>query len=182
MDTEDGQKLEQQLTNLQLMLPDIQNRKQKTSVDVDMRAKQLRNLQAAVNARLEEASVCARLVAPHVEEPEPEIEKLDVSQEYLGFCQRLEGPDDTVFEDAVLPLDNNRDYLKVPPPSEEEQAREEVVNSLWAAKEVLDLAHREFDNRENDRAREYQANVEAAGQGEATTDDSPEAFDVRWAM
>jgi len=159
-----------------------QRSKKKASVDVEMHAKQLRNRQAAVNAHLEEAFICAGLIAPYEEEPEPEIETLDISQEYLNFCRRLEGPDDFVFEDAVLPLDNNRDYQKVPPPSEEERARQAVINSLWAAKEALDLAHRDFDNRENDRAREYQTNVEAADRGEETTDDSPEAFDVRWVI
>jgi hypothetical protein len=182
METEDAQKLGQQMGNLQLMLPDIGLRKQKASVDVDMHAKRLRNLQAAVNTHLEEAFICAHLIAPHEKGPEPEIEKLDVSQEYLKFCQRLEGPDDFVFEDVVVPLDNNRDHPELPPPSEEEQARQAVINNLWAAKEALDLAHQDFDNRENDRAREYGANVQAADRGENTTDDSPEAFDVRWVV
>ena len=182
MEAEDAQKLQQQMANLQLMLPDITLRKQKASVDVDMHAKRLRGLQAAVNAHLEEAFICAHLIAPYEKGPEPEIEKLDVSQEYLEFCQRLEGPDDFVFEDIVAPLDNNRDYPEVPPPSEEEEARQAVINSLWAAKEALDIAHQDFDNRENDRAREYEANVQAADRGDNTTDDSPEAFDVRWVI
>jgi hypothetical protein len=179
METEDAQKLGQQMGNLQLMLPDIGLRKQKASVDVDMHAKRLRNLQAAVNTHLEEAFICAQLIAPHEKGPEPEIEKLDVNQQYLKFCQRLEGPDDFVFEDVVVTLDNNRDYPEMPPPTEEEQARQNVINSLWAAKAALDIAHQDFDNRENDRAREYEVNVQAADRGETTTDDSPEAFDVR---
>lgn len=182
METEDAQRLEQQLANLQLMLPDIGDWKQKVSVDVDMYAERLRDLQAAVNAHLEEAFICAHLIAPREKGPEPEIENLDVSQEYLNFCQRLEGPDDFVFEDAVVPLDNDRGYPEMPPPTEEEQARQNVINSLWAAKEALDLAHRDFDDRENDRAREYEANVQAADRGEDTTDESPEAFDVRWVV
>ncbi|KAM0695155.1 hypothetical protein Q7P36_005511 [Cladosporium allicinum] len=180
IETEDGQRLVQQLSNLQLMLPDIGERKQKASVDVDMHAKQLRRRQAAVNTHLEEAFIHANLIAPHEEMPEPEIEKLDVSQEYLESCQRLEGPDDYVFEDVVVPLDNNRGYPEVP--TEEEQARQAVINSLWAAKEALDLAHKDFDDRENDRAREYEINVQAADRGEDTTDDSPEAFDIRWVV
>lgn len=175
METEDVQRSEQQLANLQLMLPDIGERKQKASVDVNMQAERLRDLQAAVNANLEEAFICAHLIAPHEKGPEPEIENLDVSQEYLKFCQRLEGPDNFVF-------DNERGPSEVPPPAEEEQARQAVMNSLWAAKETLDLAHRDFGNRENDRAREYEANVQAADRGEDTTDESPEAFDVRWVV
>ena len=164
------------------MIPDIRGRRHEVSIDIDMQAEQLRNMQAAVNEHLEEAFICARLIAPHKEEPEPEIEKLDVSQEYLEFCHKLKRANDNIFEDFILPIGNNRDYLKVPPPSEEEQARQDVINSLWAAKEALDLAHRDFDNRGNDRARENQGNVEAADRGEDTTDDSPEAFDVRWVI
>jgi hypothetical protein len=181
-ETEDGRKLGQQLTNLQLMLQDVQGRKEEVSIDVRMQAERLRNRQAAVNAHLEEAFICALLIAPHEDEPEPEIEKLDVSQEYLEFCRRLERADENIFEDAVAPLDNTRDHKEVPPPSAEEQARQNVIDSLWAAKETLDLAHHNFDNRENDRAREYEANVQAADWGEGTTDDSPEAFDVRWVV
>jgi hypothetical protein len=81
-----------------------------------------------------------------------------------------------------MPLDDRRDHMEVPPPTEEEQARQDVINSLWAAKEALDLAHQNFDNREHDRAREYEVNVQASNRGEDTTDDSPEAFDVRWVV
>jgi hypothetical protein len=182
MGTEDGRKLEQQLTNLQLMLQDVQGRKEEVSIDIRLQAERLRKRQAAVNAHLEEAFICARLIVPHEDEPEPKIEKLDVSQEYLEFCQRLERADENIFEDAVAPLDNTRDHREVPPPSPEEQARQNVIDSLWAAKETLDLAHQNFDNRENDRAREYEANVQAADRGEDTTDESPEAFDVRWVV
>jgi hypothetical protein len=182
METEDARKLEQQLTILQLMLPDVEGRRNQVSMHVDAKAEQLRDQQAAVNAHLEAAFICARLIAPHEEEPEPEIEKLEISQEYLEFCQRLERADENIFEDAVMPLDDRRDHMEVPPPTEEEQARQDVINSLWAAKEALDLAHQNFDNREHDRAREYEVNVQASNRGEDTTDDSPEAFDVRWVI
>jgi hypothetical protein len=79
-------------------------------------------------------------------------------------------------------LSTTTDYPEVPPPSEEEQARQAVINNLWAAKEALDLAHQDFDDRENERAQEYEVNVQAADRDENTTDDSPEAFDVRWVV
>jgi hypothetical protein len=182
METEDARQLEKQLANLQLMLPDVEGRRNQVSMHVEAKAEQLRDRQATVNAHLEEAFICARLIAPNEKEAEPEIQKLDVSQEYLEFCQRLERADENIFEDAVAPLDDSRDHMIVPPPSAEEQARQNVINSLWAAKEALDLAHHSFDNRENNRAREYEANVQAADRGGNTTDDSPEAFDVRWVV
>lgn len=92
MDTEDAQKLEQQMANLQLMLPDIGLRKQKASVDVDMHARRLRDQQAKVNAHLEEAFICAHLTVPHEKGPEPEIEKLDVSQITWSFVSDLKAP------------------------------------------------------------------------------------------
>jgi hypothetical protein len=79
METEDARKLEQQLTNLQLMLPDVEGRRNQVSMHVDAKAEQLRDQQAAVNAHLEAAFICARLIAPHEEEPESEIEKLEIS-------------------------------------------------------------------------------------------------------
>jgi hypothetical protein len=182
METEDGKRLEQQLMNLRLMLSDIEGRKEKVTFDVEEQAERLREVQRAVNAHLEDAFVCARLIPQPEEEPDLEVQNLDVSQEYLQFCQKLERAGDNIFEDVVLPLDSNSDHLKVPPPGEEDQARQAIINSLWAAKEALDLAHRGFDNRENDRAREYEANVQAADRGEDTTDESPEAFDVRWVV
>jgi hypothetical protein len=168
--------------NLRLMLSDIEGRKEKVTFDVEEQAERLREVQRAVNAHLEDAFVCARLIPQPEEEPDLEVQNLDVSQEYLRFCQKLERAGDNIFEDVVLPLDSNSDHLKVPPPGEEDQARQAIINSLWAAKEALDLAHRDFDNRENDRAREYEANVQAADRGEDTTDESPEAFDVRWVV
>jgi hypothetical protein len=81
------------------------------------------------------------------------------------------------------PLDTSRDYDDdVRAPSEEEQARQEIINTLWISKETLDQARRDFEEREVLRARELQNNMAAADSGEHTTDATPEDFDVRWVL
>jgi hypothetical protein len=147
--------------------------------DVEVQARKLRSLQAAANEHLEEAFVCANLLVQEEEEPEPETEDLDMAQEYEAFCRKLESVNDETFEDAAPPLDMTGEHLQVAPPSEEEQARQNVINALWASKETLDQARRDFEERDIRRAQELNANKVAAENGESTSDDSPEDFDVR---
>ncbi|KAM0709509.1 hypothetical protein Q7P35_003548 [Cladosporium inversicolor] len=181
-ESEDAQKLVQQREKLELMLEDVELRRQGVHNEVEFQATRLRSLQAAMNVQLEEAFVCANLMAQEEPEPEPEVENLDVQQEYEIFCRKLESAHDEPFEFAGPPLDTNTEHLEVPPPSEEEQAHQQVINALWAAKETLDLARRDFEEREDIRAREFQANQTAADRGEPTTDATPDDFDVRWVV
>lgn len=180
-ESEAYQKLEQQKSNLELMRKDIHDRRERirNNIEVD-RAEKLLAIQADVNAHLEEAFIAARLLAPAEEEPEPPFEELDVAQEYQAFCEQLAAMNEEPFEYSVF--DHNSDHMKAEPLSEEQQARQAVINDFWRVKDALDLAHREFDNREAQRDREYQENITAADNGGATTDESPEAFDVRWVM
>lgn len=83
---------------------------------------------------------------------------------------------------AAPPLDTSRDYTEVQTPTEEEQARQLLVDNLWLTKKQLDLARRNFEEREDQRAKEYQANAVAAENGDPTTNGAPEAFDVRWVV
>ncbi|GAB7322466.1 hypothetical protein MBLNU13_g03403t1 [Cladosporium sp. NU13] len=182
MESKDAQKLVQQHAKLELMLEDVQLQREGVHNEVEFQATRLRSLQVAMNVQLEEAFVCANLMTQEEEEPEPEIEDLDVHQEYEIFCRKLETAHDEPFEFAGSPLDTNREHLEVPPPSEEEQARQQVINALWAAKEALDLARRDFEEREDMRAREFQANQAAATRGEPTTNATPDDFDMRWVV
>jgi hypothetical protein len=182
LESEDAQKLVQQREKLELMLEDVELRRQGVHNEVEFQATRLRSLQAAMNVQLEEAFVCANLMIQEEEEPELEVENLDVHQEYEAFCRKLENAHDDHSDVTIPPLDANREHLEVPPPSEEEQARQQVINSIWAAKETLDLARRDFEEREDIRAREFQANQAAADRGEPTTDATPDDFDVRWVV
>jgi hypothetical protein len=182
LDSEDGRKLGKQLETLELMLSDVQGRREAVLADVEFQARQLWSLQAAANVGLKEAFICANLMERVEEESEPESERLDVHQEYENFCRKLETAHGEYFEFAGPPLDTNTEHLEIPPASEEEQARQEVINALWAAKETLDLARRDFEERKNIRAREFQANQAAADRGEPTTDATPDDFDVRWVV
>jgi len=182
LESEDAGKLERQLANLNLMVQDVQARRQKTHSELEDKARQLRSLQATVNGHFEDAFIHAHLLAQEEQEAEPEIEEMDLMQEYETFCRKLDHANDNYSDITVPPLDTNRDHLAVPPPSEEEQARQEVINALWAAKETLDLARRDFEEREETRAREFQENQDAADRGEPTTDATPDDFDMRWVV
>jgi hypothetical protein len=182
LDSEDAQNLEQQRAKLELMVEDVQGRRKAVLTDVEVQGRKLRSLQAAANKHLEEAFICANLLVQEEEEAEPEIEDLDMAQEYEAFCRRLESANDEPFEAAAPPLDLTSEHLQVALPSEEEQTRQNHINALWASKETLEQARRDFEEREIQRAHELNANMVAADNGEAPTDDSPEAFDVRWVL
>lgn len=182
LESDDARNQERQLANLELMVSDVQSRREATHTALESQASRLRSLQATVNAHLEDAFVHAHLLAQEEQEPEPEIEEMDLAQEYEAFCRKLENANDNHSDITIPPLDTKREHLKVPPPSEEEQARQQVINAIWAAKETLDQARRDFEEREDIRAREFQANQAAADRGEPTTDATPDDFDVRWVV
>jgi hypothetical protein len=182
LDSEDAQNLEQQRAKLELMVEDVQGRRKAVLTDVKVQGRKLRSLQAAANKHLEEAFICANLLVQEEEEAEPEIEDLDTAQEYKAFCRRLESANDGPFEAAAPPLDLTSEHLQVALPSEEEQAHQNHINALWASKETLEQARRDFEEREIQRSHELNANMVAADNGETPTDDSPEAFDVRWVL
>lgn len=182
LQSSDAHKLERQLANLELMVSDVQSRRERTHADLNSEARRLRNLQADVNVHLEDAFIHARLLAEEEEESEPEIEELDLAQEYEIFCRKLENANDNHSDVSIPPLDTNREHLEVPPPSEEEQARQQVINALWGARETLDLARRDFEERETTRARVFQENQAAPDRGEPTTDATPDDFDMRWVL
>ncbi|KAL1591253.1 hypothetical protein WHR41_00066 [Cladosporium halotolerans] len=173
--------LEQRLTILKAMLLDVGGRKQELFAGVQTQADILREVQASVIAYLEEAFICGMLVPMEEEDPAVEVKKFDLEEEYLLFCDKLKAAGDPLLEDEeIAPLDHNLDHLKAEPLSEEDQKKQDIVNDLWAAKQTLTQARNAFENRSNQRAQEFYANQAAADAGLPTTDDSPEAFDIRW--
>lgn len=182
VDTEKEAALQQQLEILELLHGDVQSRQRSIHMNLETQAEELRNIQAATIASIEEAFVCARLIEENNGDSIPKPEELDLETEYAAYCERLKNaPDNTDMVPAAPPLDTGTDYDDdVPVLTEQEQAHQDIINALWASKETLDQARRDFDEREILRAQEYQANAAAFDRGEPTTDDSPEAFDVRW--
>lgn len=182
VDAEKEAAMEQQIEILELLQDDIKSRQRTMHMNLGTQAEELRNTQAVANAIFEEAFVCARLIEDGDKDPLPKVEELDLETEYAAFCERLKNAyDDTDMVPAAPPLDTSRDNEdEIPVLTEEEQAHQDIINALWVSKETLDQARRDFEEREILRAQEYQANAVAFDRGEPTTDDSPEAFDVRW--
>jgi hypothetical protein len=183
VDAEKEEEVQSQLEILELLLDDVKSRRQTVHVNLETQGEELRDVQAAANALIEEAYICARLMEEDREESNSIPQDLDLETEYASFLERLKSANDTGMMVVAPPLDTSRDYDDdVRAPSEEEQARQEIINTLWISKETLDQARRDFEEREVLRARELQNNMAAADSGEHTTDATPEDFDVRWVL
>jgi hypothetical protein len=183
VDAEKEEEVQSQLEILELLLDDVKSRRQTVHVNLETQGEELRDVQAAANALIEEAYICARLMEEDREESNSIPQDLDLETEYASFLERLKNANDTGMMVVAPPLDTSRDYDDdVRAPSEEEQARQEIINTLWISKETLDQARRDFEEREVLRARELQNNMAAADSGEHTTDATPEDFDVRWVL
>lgn len=177
VDAEKEAESQQQLEVLELLLDDVQSRRETIHVHLETQAEELRDAQAAANALLEEAYICARVIEEDNGVSGFAPEELDLETEYAAFCEKLKYANDTTgMIAAAPPLDTSREYDEaVLAPSEEDQAYQKVIDALWASRETLDLARRDFEEREETRGREFQENQAAADRAESTED-----FDVRW--
>jgi hypothetical protein len=183
VDAKKEEELQHQLEILELLLDDVQSRRQTVHVHLETQGEELRDVQAAANALIEEAYICAGLAEEDRKEHDSVSQDLDLETEYAAFLEKLKNANENDMVAVAPPLDTSRDYDdEVPVPTEEERARQEIINGLWASKEALDQARRDFEEREVSRAREFQANQVAADRGEPTTDATPDDFDVRWVV
>ena len=183
-DPETGEKtvadLQQHLEILMLLLDETKGRRQLVHTQLSAQADQLRRTQAAANGIIEEALVCGCLLEPEGPPLDESIQPLDLDAEYAAFCEKLKDAYEEDGEYTAPPLDVSDRPEEVLMQTEEDKARQSIVERFWAAKDALHQAHKDFEGREVTRAREFQANADAANRGEPTTDDSPEAFDIRW--
>jgi len=184
IDAEKEEILQNQLEILELLLDDVQSRRQTVHVHLETQGEELRDVQAAANALIEEAYVCAWLMEDEYEEIDVVPQDLDLETEYAAFLEKLKNANNNDMVAAAPPLDTSRDYDddNVRAPNEEEQARQEIINTLWVCRETLDQARRDFEEREVLRARELQENEAAAERGEPATDATRDDFDVRWVL
>lgn len=167
------------LSTLEMMLDNAKLERQGAKAGLESKGTMLREIQAMVNAYLEDAFVFAQLLEPEDETPDTPIEDRDLQQEYQAF--RADMVQSNLGEEVdVAPLDTSRKHLEAPPLSPEDQAREDVKEAFWRVQEHLQRAQLAFARRDETRAFEYQANHDAAARGEEPIDASPEDFDARW--
>lgn len=172
--------LEQHHEILTVLLDDVEKRRDAARTHLQVHADNLRNKYAAAIGILEEAFVAGSLVEQDAEVYESPCTAFNLDTEYATFCEKLKGAYDQDGEYIAPPLEISDMPDHVQALSEEDKARQEIVERFWQAKIHLHQAHRAFEDREVARAREYVANAEAAEKGLPTSDDSPEAFDIRW--
>lgn len=172
--------VQQQYNVLTLLLDDVEKRQESARVHLRVQGDDLRKKYAVAIGILEEAFIAGNLIEPATVEEEASPTVLDLDTEYAAYCEQLKRAYDQDGEYTAPPLDLCDSPVKLRVLSDEEAAKQEIVERFWQAKDEFHQAYRQFENRELIRAREYQANTEAANHGEPTTDDSPEAFDIRW--
>ncbi|KAK6388791.1 hypothetical protein LTR65_007270 [Meristemomyces frigidus] len=170
--------LQEELSTLQAMAKESANARQATNARLESEARTLFEVQARSNAYLEDAFVSAQLLEPADEEPETEMEDLDLQTEYRKY--REEQQREAGEEATVVALDTSSEHLKAAPLSPEEQALLGIKEAFWRSQHQLQSAQMAFDYREETRAREWLATFETAARGEEPVDASPEDFDARW--
>ena len=171
----------EELAVLELMREHDRVTRQKIQADLEFQGQLLRNIQEEANAEIEEAFICAHLLDPGDDSPDTPIEELDLQEEYRNFKEKLRATD-SVVPTPTSPLDTSQDYLMAPKQlmTTEQEREQKLKEAVWNAYRRLQSAQVAFDHREVDRAAEFQANFEAANNGEATIDATPEDFDLRW--
>ncbi|SMY23876.1 unnamed protein product [Zymoseptoria tritici ST99CH_1A5] len=161
-----------EVDNLHLMLENVKQRISTADVQRNTQAMILQECSEALNACLEESFIAAEIVHPAVLEPEIDVEPLDLQQEYQAFCEQLREMEEGSQASSVAALNVTGDtYLLVPPQvlTPEEQAQADLKSAFFDARERLQNASYDFDQRETARRDE-----------QCRTDEDEETFDLRW--
>jgi hypothetical protein len=178
--SEKEEELKGELEILENMLQGAKNRRQGIHANIQWRGEMLRRVQEQMNAHIEEAFICARLVDPEEEEPPMSpIKEYDIQKEYQDYRLRiLLGDVDEEMEEAV-PLQTEKPHLQAEPLTAEQQRILDLRNAYARAEQHLEGAQAASNNRESKRAMEWQSNFEAAQRGEVALDATPADFDLR---
>ena len=172
--------LEEQQRNLEQMLEGNRVEEQLIKNSLENDGQRLLRTQEQAMAEIEEAFVAARLLESVDDTPDTPVEDLDLDQEYQKFVHGTAGLNNGNDGSGSPSYSSDRSYTKEESLTPEEQRKEELKDTVWTAQQRYDIAQAIFDRREADRTNEYLANAEAFDRGEATTDASPEEFDLRW--
>lgn len=168
--------LKEERSYLQRMLKGVEIDEQCNLSLVKSQLDNLQRIQAEANAHLEEAFVCARLLDANEQRPESPIEYLDLKEEYQRFRQ---AQDDNESGRSIASLDDEY-HVQPRQLTPEEEARQNLVDAFWEARELLVEAQSAFDDKERRRALDAQAREAAIERGAAPEDTSQEQFDLRW--
>ncbi|SMR52179.1 unnamed protein product [Zymoseptoria tritici ST99CH_3D1] len=161
-----------ELENLRLLLKDIEQRKRTATAQLNTQAMILRSCNKALMACLEDAFTCAEIAEPEPQEPEIYVEPLDVQQEYQAFCERLRGIEEGSPASSVVALNiRGETYAFLPEQvlTPEQQLEVELKDAYHSARDRLQTATCEFDQRETTRQHEQHS-----------TDEDEHTFDLRW--
>ncbi|KAK3112385.1 hypothetical protein LTR53_011403 [Teratosphaeriaceae sp. CCFEE 6253] len=177
--TEEMRAIQFELEKLEMLVENTKAKRSGFAAQVKFKTQMFREVQAEMNALLEEAFVDAALLEPVEEELEVEIEKIEVEAEYQSIC-RMAQSDASNDRIEITPLRRYDENFKPPSLSPADQAIAGLKEVYWDAQRDLQHAQALFDHRVDTRALELQARHFAVAQDQPAEDDSPEAFDLRW--
>ncbi|KAK4890669.1 hypothetical protein LTR27_010708 [Elasticomyces elasticus] len=168
--------LEGEAEKLQLLLTETQAAQMSLKAGLNTQADNLRRIQTELSRCLEEAFIHANLMEPAVEQIIQEVPELQVEEEYQKLCKAIR--EDQGMEPTSVPasLHSCNEHLKPISKSPEDQHRQALVDSFYAAQSQLKIAQQNFDFKDEDRGIELAAHQ----QGAEPLDESQEAFDLRW--
>ncbi|PIB01498.1 hypothetical protein CB0940_00183 [Cercospora beticola] len=177
-----NEQLEQQSSNMRLLLEDVKLRQEQSDAQLRTQAKVLRTCQTNALNIMEEAFVIAGLVLEPVEEQEAEEELYDLQTEYQNFMRALEANSEdgsqagSSHSVAMLDLAGEDFMQSAPPPlSPEDQQKLDAKEAFYEARQKLFEAQVRFDRKEEDQA-------QARHEEEPTEEEEEEtaAFDLHW--
>lgn len=186
--------LQEELENLGRLSKGIENRKSTIEANLRSRRNRLQAYQAELNEHLEMVFIYSQAIEEASDEEDFEVPEISMQEEYQNLVAKMQefhsGPfipkpltitDDTGVHESHDTADDTEEYLP-PTLSPEKQARMEASRSLWEAQENLQYARVQFSEKEEQRGRDLQQNIEAEQRGEPVADASVEAFDLRWVI
>ncbi|KAK5742794.1 hypothetical protein LTR17_003042 [Elasticomyces elasticus] len=176
------EELEKEVEKLQMLLAETTANLMGLKARLSTKANNLRLIQAKLTACLEEPFICAQLVEPPVEQEMPIVPILDVDEEYKKLCIATQESQGMELEMASAPpsLHSCNEDLKRVEMASEDEYRQDLINAFHSAQDQLQYAQQDFDSKDNQRDAELALYQDAVAQGLEASDESREAFDLRW--
>ncbi|KXT09446.1 hypothetical protein AC579_5990 [Pseudocercospora musae] len=168
--------MKKELERLQLMQENVQLRRQGSDAQLESQAMMLRRVQASVTTILEEVFEVSDLVQPQIAEPQALPEELDLQKEYQAFCKDLENgnsykdTEDSVAELQIFGQESLEIAKPALTPEQQGKCNASKAPAFYEAQDRLQNALTRFELRGSDRELDRQV----------ATDESEEAFDLRW--
>ncbi|CZT18626.1 uncharacterized protein RCC_04470 [Ramularia collo-cygni] len=179
--------LQQELDNLERLLKGAENRRGTIEANLRRRRNLLQVYQTDVNQFLEVAFLGAQAIEAESDEDEEvaEVPEISVKEEYQKLLAQMQEINGTQVTEAPVTLTPHTTTdifadTQTNKRSPEQQARTEASKALWEAREDLQYARVQFEQRNETRQRELNDTIALELRGEPVPFNSVEEFDLHW--